>query len=661
MADEKTVPPRVEEGLDHDQQSLVAPPPYSQDVDQTWIRPPESIDSALVPTVSENGETDTLPPAFSESEERTVTDAKGGQEESGIPTVPPKRTISHQIILHHDTSPEELRLPPSFERRNVHEQDWFTFRNHLFPARVFTSRDRKGEDEKHPTDEKGPFAEKSLDNKAGDSGPRLPEPDVTDFEEDVARRQKVHKTVREWNADFFKPRGLLIIAKVPPKESGASDGKNLNSNSVFSKTILSKAAARGDYKVVEDLLLRGADPDAQPFNGSPALHHALTNKHSSIVELLLQHGAKPDTKPSVLQLAAGEGDVPNLTTLLEYGANPDHKGWMASSPLLSAVIRSDIDVVRLLLAYGADPDYANTGGHSALYYAIKKDDAVTIQLLLDHKADPNQRPWSGQSCLHLAVSLKNMGAVKALLATKRVDTDVAPPMSHTPLALAISRADKQLTKLLLEHGAKASVKTMGSQTPAFFASSEGNVEILRVLLEVATHQEGVDINDSPPGYPSPLYMAVHRQDFAVAELLLHFGANSNSGNPLAVAVAGHDAAAVELLLSHGADPNSKPTGGQLPFATAATNGDSAILEMLVNKGANVNSSGYPSPLVAAVQRGDVAIAKVLVDAGADTEEMLPNGQETVRSFAASLGSEDMKNVFEDNKVDRLDGENSISS
>ena len=208
--------------------------------------------------------------------------------------------------------------------------------------------------------------------------------------------------------------------------------------------------------------------------GSPeqALLHRLTS---------LQHGAKVDTKPSVLHLVASTGEVSMLSNLLKFGADPNHKNWTGSSPLFDAAGRSDLPVSKVLLAYNANPNTPTKVPHSALYYAIKRRDMPIIQLLLSHNADPNQRPWSGQTCLHLATSQDDVPTVKVLLSTNKVDVDIAPPMSDTPLITAITHSNAELVNVLLSHGAKINIRSMGSQPPIFLVASKGNTSLLRLI------------------------------------------------------------------------------------------------------------------------------------------------------------------------------------
>ncbi|OBT68764.1 hypothetical protein VE03_02059 [Pseudogymnoascus sp. 23342-1-I1] len=549
---------------------------------------------------------------------------------------PPSRIVSHRIVLQPDSSRDEIQFPRLFSERGVDEQDWFTFRNHLFLDHSLGGNDQKGNTVYGIDEKRSSHVLNEKTNSLANPGPSNCRPKDGDPDKDYSRRSNIHKVVKEWNTGFFEPRGLLVIAKTPIPSSFRR--KDLNSWSIFGGTILAKAAGRGDFKVVEGLLWQGADPD------SSALYDAAMNKHPAVVDILIQYGAKVDTKPSTTHLVASQGNARTLAVLLKYGANPNHKNWTGNSPLFDAAERCDIPVLKLLLAYGADPNYANTGGYPALYYAIQRRDTTVIQLLLDHDADPNQRPWTGQPCVHLAASLGDIKTVQALI-SKGVNINATPTMGETALGSAIYRDYSEMVNLLLENGADVNIKPLTGQSPLFLVASKGDSVLLRLLLE-----KGANVDESPPGFPSALYMAIHREDIEIVKVLLEFGANASTGNSLNVAVDHSNADAVKLLLDHGADPNSKPTGGQMPLYSATTRGDTVSMKLLLEKGAKVDwkPAGFPTALYMAVAREDTKVAKVLLSYGADANSMAA-GYGSIVDRAMNSGSEDLKQLLSQQK------------
>ena len=74
---------------------------------------------------------------------------------------------------------------------------------------------------------------------------------------------------------------------------------------------------KGDIEAVQDLLDRGASPDARGPDGSgPALYWAACGGHEQVVELLLIYGANPN----------GVSDFPEHDTALQCANRNGHIG-----------------------------------------------------------------------------------------------------------------------------------------------------------------------------------------------------------------------------------------------------------------------------------------------------------------------------------------------
>jgi hypothetical protein len=98
--------------------------------------------------------------------------------------------------------------------------------------------------------------------------------------------------------------------------------------SLDGSTALMMGALRGHEDIVNQLLLRKADPDIMGFTGGTALAIALQEGRVTIVLNLLQHGADPNQSAdaeriSPLMIAAGFGSEENAEALMQYGALTD--------------------------------------------------------------------------------------------------------------------------------------------------------------------------------------------------------------------------------------------------------------------------------------------------------------------------------------------------
>jgi ankyrin repeat protein len=172
--------------------------------------------------------------------------------------------------------------------------------------------------------------------------------------------------------------------------------------------------------LIDDLLARGADINAQRPDGARPLH--LTNgdyyyrgwrdvpttalrRHEVLIGYLLARGAEYD-----ISTAAAIGHLDRVRELLDQDprlANrvPDYSTYYSGLPLRCAAGAGHRDVVELLLQRGANPNgpepgVAPQGG--ALHAAIGGKHQAVVKLLLEHGADPNASVESSGNCLSMA-------------------------------------------------------------------------------------------------------------------------------------------------------------------------------------------------------------------------------------------------------------------
>jgi ankyrin repeat protein len=182
---------------------------------------------------------------------------------------------------------------------------------------------------------------------------------------------------------------------------------------------LIKASWDGDLDAVMELIALGANVNASnPNFGFTALMGASARGYQKIVELLLLHGAditKQDGElKSALIFAASQGHADIVDLLLKKGADINDRELHGLSAILLAAYNGYYDVVKILLNHSANPndifkeeymplpDSSMSNGDSVLMFAIYGCHTNIVELLLNNGADYNIKNEKKEDALILA-------------------------------------------------------------------------------------------------------------------------------------------------------------------------------------------------------------------------------------------------------------------
>ncbi|KAI9762711.1 MAG: hypothetical protein M1840_001178 [Geoglossum simile] len=393
-------------------------------------------------------------------------------------------------------------------------------------------------------------------------------------------------------------------------------GADPNAEGQKYKNMLQLALRNGEGDIVRRLVEKGADLNIIEGEYGTALQAAALNGDEEIVELLLDAGADVNLPShgiygSALQAAIAIKSRPIIYLLLEKGADVNASGGEFGTPIQAAAKNGDHELVQLLLERGAEVNAKGgrygtalraalagvTGNHSfgggttgefssALEVAVASGDTSLVQLLLDYGVDINGEPWG----------------------------DTSP----SPLGHASRVRDLTMMKFLLSKGADPR-KDSGFALSA--AQSFGNLEMIRLLLD-----HGADVNKKLGWHGSVLQSAICDGNHDIARFLMDAGADINiqsgyHGNPLQEAILSRELSDFPLeLIERGANVNLVGGNWGTPLAAAAGKGDEVELRALLDRGADVNGSCekyHGTALRAAIRGNYYSIAHELLDRGAD--------------------------------------------
>jgi ankyrin repeat protein len=160
------------------------------------------------------------------------------------------------------------------------------------------------------------------------------------------------------------------------------------------ETPLHVVAGRGDVRLAEALVARGADPSRKRADGRTPYAIAELNANRAVADWLLSRGAAAELLPvDRLVSACSRGDGKTAADML--AAQPALRAEIGSehyATLYRAAEQGDSAAIEAFLAAGFDPDHADDEiGKTALHCAAMAGRADAVRVLLEHGASPTIR------------------------------------------------------------------------------------------------------------------------------------------------------------------------------------------------------------------------------------------------------------------------------
>ncbi|KAK2541717.1 Ankrd17 [Columba guinea] len=362
------------------------------------------------------------------------------------------------------------------------------------------------------------------------------------------------------------------------------------------------------------------DIDAQTeSNHDTALTLACAGGHEELVQTLLERGANIEHRDkkgfTPLILAATAGHVGVVEILLDNGADIEAQSERTKdTPLSLACSGGRQEVVELLLARGANKEHRNVSDYTPLSLAASGGYVNIIKILLNAGAEINSRqvPFSpflsfkGQAEVIIRDTFK-------FAVVKRTGSK----LGISPLMLAAMNGHTAAVKLLLDMGSDINAQIETNRNTALtLACFQGRTEVVSLLLDRKANVE----HRAKTGL-TPLMEAASGGYAEVGRVLLDKGADVNappvpSSRDTALTIAadkGHYKFC-ELLISRGAHIDVRNKKGNTPLWLAANGGHLDVVQLLVQAGADVDAADNRkiTPLMAAFRKGHVKVVRYLV-------------------------------------------------
>jgi ankyrin repeat protein len=218
---------------------------------------------------------------------------------------------------------------------------------------------------------------------------------------------------------------------------------------------------------------------------APQLYYASLLGLNQVVQWLLERGVDINAQGgrlfSALQAASFYGHVQVVQQLLERGANINAQGGHIGNALQAASLEGHDQVVQQLLEWGADINAHGAEGSALLGASFNGNDQV-VQQLLKWGADVNNQGGYFGNALQ-AASLKGRDQIVQWLLESGANVNAQGGFYGSALQAASRWGHDQIVQRLLESG--ASVNTQGGQygNALWAASVNGHNQVIQRLLE----------------------------------------------------------------------------------------------------------------------------------------------------------------------------------
>lgn len=328
-------------------------------------------------------------------------------------------------------------------------------------------------------------------------------------------------------------------------------GADVNAEDNDQWSALIAAAKEGHEETVAALLDHGSTVDHKDMGGWTALVWTCYKGHTNLAKLLLSHGADANVQGqhhmTSLVWAAGRGHTEIVHELLVHGAKVNIGDKFGTTPLIWACRKGYFEIAENLLKHGANVDASGMYSWTPLLVATRGNYVDLVHLLLEHRPNLNALDKDGGTALTIACKEGYTSIATALLSAGAY-VNMQDRNMDTNLIYASRGGHRAVVEALLKKYSDVDMIGKDRKTALYWAVEKGHTAVVKILLS-----SNPDIEHSTKDGDTALLRAVRTKNAEVVQLLVDKKArvsvaDKKGDTVLHIAMRGRSKRIVEILL-----------------------------------------------------------------------------------------------------------------